>query len=103
VRAGASDGGEVRGGRRMARDAVARTEEGSKEGTEPGLGRGRRVEGGEAGGGAAAAAERRPGAKRCQRQEKQSRAARARGRRREKRGSGGLFGNLRNLRDLSVT
>jgi hypothetical protein len=89
VRAGAGDSGEVCGGRRMARDAVARAEEGSKEGIEPRLGRGRRVEGGEAGGGAAAAAEQRPGAKPCWRQEKQSRPARARGRRREKRGPGG--------------
>jgi hypothetical protein len=105
VRAGAGDDGEVRGGRRTARDVVPRVEEGSKEGTEPGLGRGRRVEGGEAGGGAAAAAERRLGVKHCRQQEKQSRAAHARGRRREKRGSGGpiwkshkLQGPLGNLK-----
>jgi hypothetical protein len=56
-------------------------------GTEPGLGRGRRDEGGEAGVGAAAV-ERRPGGALRRRQEKQSRAARARGRR-EGRVSGG--------------
>jgi hypothetical protein len=37
----------------------------ARRGTEPGLGRERRVEGGEAGGGAAAAAERRPGVGLC--------------------------------------
>jgi hypothetical protein len=38
VRAGAGDGGEVRGSRRTARDAVARAEEGSKEGNKAGIG-----------------------------------------------------------------
>jgi hypothetical protein len=59
VRAGAGDGGEVRGGRRTARDAVARAEEGSKKGNRAGIGkrttRGRR----RSRGGAAAAVKRR--------------------------------------------
>jgi hypothetical protein len=38
MRAGAGDGGEVRGCRRTARDAVARAEEGSKEGNRAGIG-----------------------------------------------------------------
>jgi hypothetical protein len=76
----------------------------ARRGIEPELGRGRRVEGGEAGGGTAAAAERRPGAKHCRRQgeAEQSRGARARGRRREGRGPGDWFGILKNFRDLSV-
>jgi hypothetical protein len=44
VRAGAGDGGEVRGGRRAARDAVARARDGSREG-EQGRGRGRTTRG----------------------------------------------------------
>jgi hypothetical protein len=54
-----------RGGRRTARDVVARAEEGSKEGNRAGIGEGRRVEVDLAGGEAAAAAERRPGARLC--------------------------------------
>jgi hypothetical protein len=49
----------------MARDVVARTEEGSKEGNTAGIGEGRRVEVDPVGGGAAAVAERRPGVKHC--------------------------------------
>jgi hypothetical protein len=74
----------------------------ARRGTEPGLGRGRRVEEGEAGGGAAAAAERRPGGALHRRQEKQSRAARARGIRIEGGGPGDLFGNSKNFRGLSI-
>jgi hypothetical protein len=40
VQAGAINGGEVRGGRRTARDSVARVEEGSKEGNRAGIGEG---------------------------------------------------------------
>jgi hypothetical protein len=63
----------------------------ARRGTEPGLGRGRRVEGEEAGGGAAAAAERWPGVELCPVAGEQSRGTRARGRRREGGGLGGLF------------
>jgi hypothetical protein len=45
------------GGRRTARDVVARAEEGSKEGNRAGIGEGRRVEVDLAGGGAAARGE----------------------------------------------
>jgi hypothetical protein len=49
----------------MARDAVARAEEGSREGEQSRDRERRCVEVDPAGGGAAAAAERRPGAKHC--------------------------------------
>jgi hypothetical protein len=86
----------------VAREIVARAEEGSREG-EQGRGRERTTRGGHpsrrwrgSGGRAAVRGEalhRWKG--------KQSRASRARGRR-EERGPGGLFENFRNLRDLSV-
>jgi hypothetical protein len=40
MRSGAGDGGEMRGGRRTARDAVARVEEGSKGENKAGIGEG---------------------------------------------------------------
>jgi hypothetical protein len=87
VRAGAGNGGEVRGSRRMARDAVARVEEGSKEGNRAGIGerkmRGRRRSRRWSGGGRAAASgglcagSRRNGARQHVPEEEEERAARA--------------------------